>query len=483
MNAPVVQRILGLLLILFSGQMVPPLLVSLFYDDGNWRPFLEAWGAILATGLICWWPQRKKQRELRLRDGFLVVSLFWFVLGLAGAAPFVLSREPQMSLTDAVFEAVSGFTTTGATVLSNLDELPPSFLYYRQQIQWFGGIGIVVLAVALLPMLRIGGMQLLKAESPGPVKDAKLTPRITETAKALWLVYLALTGACALGYWIAGMSLFDAIGHAFSTVSTGGFSTHDASMGYFKSGVIETITIVFMFLGAVNFSLHFMAWRYRDLRSYWRDPEFRAYCLVLAGFIALYTLVLWSTGTKDTGIDALRASAFQAVSIQTSTGFLTEDFSNWPFALPVIMMLSTFLGGCAGSTGGGMKIIRWLIMWKQSSRQVAGLMHPSAVIPVKLGGRPVEDRIISAVWGFFASYVLCFVFLMLLLISVGEDQITAFSAIATCMNNTGPGLGEVVSSFSTVSAPGKWICTLAMLLGRLEVFPLLVIASPVFWRK
>jgi trk system potassium uptake protein len=482
MNLAVVQRTLGILLMLFSVTMLPPLLVSLVYSDDNWRPFIEAFLAVLVLGLIAWWPVRQAARELRLRDGFLIVSLFWIVLGLAGAAPFVLSQSPTMTITDAVFEAVSGFTTTGATVLSGLDAMPPSFLYYRQQIHWFGGIGIVVLAVALLPMLGVGGMQLLKAETPGPVKDAKLTPRIKETAKALWLIYVTLTVTCALCYWAAGMTLFDAIGHAFSTLSTGGFSTHDASLGHFKSAAIETIAIVFMLLGAVNFALHFTAWRHRNLAAYLADSEFRAFILVLTVAIALYTAVLWLTGVEDGLVTALRASAFQAISIQTSTGFLTEDFSTWPFALPVMLILSSFLGGCAGSTGGGMKVVRWVLMWKQSSNQVVTLMHPSAVVPLKLGGRPVEDRVRSAVWGFFTAYVLCFIILMILLVATGEDLVTAFSAIATCMNNTGPGLGKVVWSFDEVTTAGKLICVLAMLLGRLEVFPLLVIVSPAFWR-
>ena len=482
MNTAVVQKIIGILLMLFSATMLPPLLVSLLYQDGNWQPFVESFVIILSIGALCWWPRRKTTRELRHRDGFLIVSLFWCVLGVAGATPMLLSDTPSMTFTDAVFESISGFTTTGATVLTGLDSMAPSFLYFRQQIHWFGGIGIVVLAVALLPMLGIGGMQLMKAETPGPIKDAKLTPRITETAKALWLVYVSLTLLCALCYWAAGMSLFDAIGHAFSTLSTGGFSTHDASLAYFKSAAIETIAMVFMFLGGVNFALHYMVLRHRDVRGYWRDPEFKTYCLVLSGLITTYTLILWATGTESTGVEALRASAFQAISIQTSTGFLTEDYSTWPFAIPVVLILSTFIGGCAGSTGGGMKVVRWLMLWKQGSREFVRVMHPNAVIPIKLAGRPVQEHVISAVWGFFALYVMSFIVLMLSLLATGEDAVTAFSAIATCMNNTGPGLGKVVWSFATVSTAGKWICAAAMLLGRLEVFPILVLMTRGFWR-
>jgi len=483
MNLRVVQRILGILLMLFSLTMLPPLVVSLYYADGNWRPFLEATLVLLFVGFAVWLPAASVQRELRLRDGFLVVSLFWIVLGIAGAAPLVLSKQPQVSITDAVFEAVSGFTTTGATVLVGLDAMPPSLLYYRQQIQWFGGIGIVVLAVALLPMLRVGGMQLLKAEAPGPMKDKKLTPRITGTAKVLWLVYIALTLACALAYWMAGMTLFDAIGHSLSTLSTGGFSTHDASLAYFKSPAIEAIAIVFMFAGGVNFALHYVVWRHRSVREYLADTEFRVFLGILVGATLLYTLILALAQVKPDSLEAFRVAIFQVVSIQTSTGFLTDDFTLWPAAIPMMLILSTFISGCAGSTAGGMKTLRWVLIWKQGYRELQRALHPSAIIPVKIGGKAVELNVIQAVWGFFAVYVGCFVVLLIALMATGEDQITAFSAIATCMNNTGPGLGKVAANFAAVSDAGKWTCTLAMLLGRLEVFPLLVLVTATFWRK
>ncbi|MGH8186100.1 MAG: TrkH family potassium uptake protein, partial [Steroidobacteraceae bacterium] len=422
-------------------------------------------------------------RELRVRDGFLVVALFWFVLGAAGAVPLMLSSEVQLTITDAIFESVSGYTTTGATVFIGLDELPRSLVYYRVQMEWLGGIGMVVLAVALLPMLGVGGMQLLRAEIPGPIKDAKLTPRITQTAKSLSFVYLGITVACAAAYWLAGMTPFDAIAHGFTTVSTGGNSTHDANLGYFNNEVIEAIAIVFMFIGGVNFSLHFLAWRHKRLSGFWRDPEFRAYVTLLALSIAIYAVVLWLGRWSDDPGRALRLAVFQAVSMQTTSGFFIDDFSHWPGALPVILMLSTFIGGCAGSTAGGMKVVRWLLMWKQGQREVVQLVHPSAEVPVKLGLKPIDPRIVDAVWGFFALYVVSFSVLMVLLIASGEDQVTAFSAIAACMNNTGTGLGEVASNFTTLTESGRWICVIAMLLGRLEVFPLLVLISPAFWRR
>jgi trk system potassium uptake protein TrkH len=483
MNLLIVQRILGLLLMLFSLTMLPPAGVALYFSDGNAQPFLASFAAILAGGALIWWPVRNRVRELRVRDGFLVVALFWAVLGAAGAAPLLLSDRIDMSVTDAVFEAISGFTTTGATVLIGLDALPPSLLYYRNQIEWFGGIGIVVLAVALLPMLGVGGMQLLRAETPGPVKDTKLTPRITETAKVLWFIYFWITVACAAAYWAAGMTPFDAIAHSFSTVATGGNSTHDRGIGYYDSPVIESVAVFFMFIGGINFSLHFLAWRQRRISNYLRDPETRVYVGLLIASVLLYTVVLWASQTHADPSRALRVSLFHAVSMQTTSGFVTEDFTHWPGALPVILLLTSFVGGCAGSTSGGMKVVRWLLLWKQGQREVSQLVHPSAVLPVKIGSKPIDVRVIDAVWGFFAVYVVSFGTLMVLLIALGEDQVTAFSAIAACINNVGTGLGEVAANFNSLTGPGKWICVLAMLLGRLEVFPLLVLISPTFWRR
>jgi trk system potassium uptake protein len=483
MNFLVVQRILGLLLMLVSVTMLPPLAVSLYYGDDNWQPFANACIALLALGALVWWPVRHKIRELRVRDGFVVVALFWVVLGAAGAVPLLLTDEVQLSITAAVFESVSGYTTTGATVLTGLDSMPKSLLYYRVQMEWLGGIGMVVLAVALLPMLGVGGMQLLRAETPGPIKDSKLTPRITETAKVLWTIYVAITVLCALAYWGAGMSPFDALAHSFSTVSTGGNSTHDANLGYYDNEVIEIVAVIFMFLGGVNFSLHFLAWRHRRVGSYLRDPEFRAYVWLLVLSVAIYATVLLLNRSFAHPLEAVRLSLFHAVSMQTSSGFFTEDLTHWPGALPVLLMLSTFIGGCAGSTSGGMKVVRWLLLWKQGQREVVQLVHPSAEVPVKLGFKAIDSRIVDAVWGFFGVYVVSFGALMVLLIATGEDQVTAFSAIAACMNNTGTGLGEVAANFATLSDSGKWICLVAMLLGRLEVFPLLVLVSPTFWRR
>ena len=485
MHLAVVQRILGLLLMLFSITMLPPLGVSLLYDDGAWYTFLAAFLLILGVGLLSWLPVRGQHRELRLRDGFVVVVMFWTVLSATGALPFVMADHPHLSLTDALFESVSGLTTTGATVIVGLDRLPPSILYYRQQLQWLGGMGIIVLAVAVLPMLGIGGMQLYKAETPGPMKDAKLTPRITETAKALWLIYLGLTLACALAYWLAGMTPFDAIAHAFSTVAIGGFSTHDASMGYFDSTAIYLVGVVFMFLAGVNFALHFSVVRqfdWRALAGYWRDSEFRFYTLLMVLVVIATTAGLHLTDTHEAFHENFVHGLFQAVSIGTTTGFTTAEWHNWPGFVAIVLLFSSFVGGCAGSTGGGIKVIRFLLLIKQGAREILRLIHPNAQIPVRVGDKSIPPRVVEAVWGFFALYVASFILLYLALAATGIDLMTAFSAVAASINNLGPGLGEVGANYASLHDPAKWMLCFAMLLGRLEIFTLLVLLSPAFWR-
>lgn len=483
MNWTVVQRILGLLLMMFSVSLLPPLAVSWYYNDQSWLPFAESFVLILVVGTLAWFPVRNKSKDLRLRDGFLVVASFWTVLGTAGALPLLLAEAPSMSFTDAVFESMSGLTTTGATVLTGLDTLPRSILFYRQQLQWMGGMGIIVLAVAVLPMLGVGGMQLYKAETPGPVKDTKLTPRITETAKALWYVYLGFTVFCGLGYWLAGMPLFDAICHAFSTVAIGGFSTHDLSIGHFNSTTIDLVAIVFMILAGINFSLHFFAWKHLSVSHYRQDPEFRAYMFVLLVLSAIVVVSLWLLDTYANWGDSVINGIFQAVSIATTTGFTTANYTAWPGALPVLLILASFVGGCAGSTAGGIKVIRWLMISKQGAREIKRLVHPSAEIPVKLGNSAVPFRIVDAVWGFFSVYIVVFGIMLLLMMTTGLDQVTAFSAVAATLNNLGPGLGEVSAGFMTLTDPAKWVAIFGMLLGRLEIFTLLVLITPTFWRR
>ncbi|MEL6214074.1 MAG: TrkH family potassium uptake protein [Pseudomonadota bacterium] len=483
MNWSVIQRILGLLLTMFSVAMLPPIAVSLVYSDGAWRAFLYSFLLILALGVLLFLPVRRARKDLRLRDGFLVVASFWMVLGTIGAMPLWLSSEPSMTLTEAVFESISGLTTTGATVITGLDGLPESILFYRQQLQWLGGMGIIVLAVAILPMLGVGGMQLYRAETPGPVKDTKLTPRITETAKALWYVYLGFTVLCGVAYYLAGMSVFDAICHSFSTVAIGGFSTHDLSLGHFDRGAIDAVAIIFMLLAGINFSLHFFAWRNNSIRHYFDDPEVRAYAFIIASLTVIVSAVLLMTNPIGGPGQTVLDSAFQAVSMATTTGFTTANYAAWPGAIPVLLIFSSFIGGCAGSTAGGIKVMRALLLYRQGAREIARLVHPSAEIPVKIGKKAVSRRVVEAVWGFFAVYIVVFVVILLALVSTGLDQESAFAAVAATLNNLGPGLGEVTSGFMNVSPTGQWICIVAMVLGRLEIFTLLVLITPTFWRR
>ena len=482
MQLTMIQRILGLIVTMFSLTMLPSIGVSLAYDDGQWQPFALSFVILLVIGVLLWLPVRRVERDLKLRDGFLVVALFWIVLGVAGAMPFVLGDLPRLGFTDAVFESVAGITTTSTTVLVGLDHLPKSILWYRQELQWLGGLGVIVLAVALFPVLGIGGMQLYKGEAPGPVKDEKLTPRITQTARALGGVYVLLTALCVAAYAIAGMDSFDAFAHAFSTVSTGGFSPYDAGLGHFHSYAIDSVAVVFMFLGATNFALHFLVYRSKDSAAYFGDPQFRAYLYFTLAMIALVTGYLLVTGTTTSPGEALRNGALEVVSMLSTTGFAGTSFSAWPGMLPALLVLLTFVGGCAGSTAGGMKVIRWQLVLMQAQRELMRLVHPSAALPVKFAEKVVPGRILAAVTGFFAIYLVLFALMMLLVMAAGLDLMSAWSAVAACINNAGPGLGEVAATFKTVPDAAKWVCIVAMLVGRLEVFTLVVLFTPTFWR-
>ncbi len=482
MHPFMITKLLGILLMLFSllGTL-PPMLVSLWYGDGMVDVFVTTFLALLLAGAVLWGLTAGNRKELTIRDGFLVVTLFWSVLGTAGCLPFVLALD--LSLADAVFESISGLTTTGATVIVGLDELPRSILFYRQLLQWLGGMGIIVLAMALLPMLGIGGMQLYQAETPGPLKDNKLVPRLAETAKALWYIYLALTLACALAYWAVGMGAFDAISHAFATIAIGGFSTHDASIGYFNSPAVDLVAIVFMVIAGVNFALHFTAWRQRSLKHYLLDPEFRFYIFILGSLAVAAVGILYITATYDSFFEAAIKGLFQVVAIATTTGFVTDDFNAWPLFLPYMLLYAAIIGACAGSTGGGIKVIRILLIFKQGIREVQRLIHPKAVIPIKLGRKRVPDRVIESVWGFFAVYVMVFMLMLLALLASGVEIITAFSAVGACINNLGPGLEGVSATYATLPVTAKWILCVAMLLGRLEIFTLLVLFTPMFWQR
>lgn len=476
-------RILGLLVALLSVTMLPPALISFIYRDGGGVSFLASFLFCLFAGIIAWYPNKDQKGELRAREGFLIVVLFWTVLASFSAIPLMLLEQPALSIADAFFESFSGLTTTGATILTQIDGLPHAVLWYRQQLQWLGGMGIIVLAVAVLPMLGIGGMQLYKAETPGPVKESKMTPRIADTAKHLWYIYLSLTVTCALSYWAAGMSLFDAICHSFSTIAIGGFSTHDLSMGYFDSPLINVICVFFLLLAGINFALHFAVLHTKSIKTYFYDPEFKAFMLIQLVLVFICFTVLLSVGFYESGFEALDQALFQAVSISTTAGFATTSFADWPTLLPILLIFSSFIGGCAGSTGGGMKVVRVVLLYLQGIRELNKLVHPKAIFTIKLGTKALPNRVVEAIWGFFSAYAAVFVVCMLALLAAGVDDITAFTAVAACLNNLGPGLGEVAANFAGLGDSSKWVLIIAMLFGRLEIFTLLVLFTPAFWRS
>lgn len=484
MHFAVITKVLGILLMVFSFTMAPPVVIAYWYRDGSELAFLSAFAVIFLLGLSLWLPMWRKRAELQTRDGFLVVTLFWTVLGVIGCIPFLFNPALDISITDAIFESISGLTTTGATVLTGLDQLPRSLLFYRQQLQWLGGMGIIVLAIAILPMLGVGGMQLYKAETPGPMKETKLTPRIAETAKALWIIYVTFTITCALLYRWAGMDWFDAVTHSFSTVSTGGFSTHDSSLIYFDSALINGIAVFFIFLGALSFALHFAAFRSRSLRAYVVDPEFRFFVGLIVSYIVIVASGLWAYDHYQGNTSAtLHHAIFQVVSFSSGTGFISTDSSDWPTYVLYFLVLTSFLGGCAGSTGGGMKIVRAALVFHHSLRELRRLIYPTGVFAVRFGHRAADDRVLQAVWGFVGVYIMLSVMLTLVFIMTGMDPGTALSTSAASLNNLGQGIDGVASGFGNVTDFAKWMMCFAMLLGRLEVFTMLVLFTPLFWRQ
>lgn len=481
MHVHLIARLSGLFSIIFSISLTVPLLVALWYEEQDLSPFLIPLIGGPAIGALLWtFGRKQKGVRVSTRDGFLIVAIFWLLLSFLGSWPLLIHSET--SLVDALFESVSGLTTTGATIFTELDNMPKSILFYRQQLQWLGGMGLIVLGIAVLPMLGIGGMQLYRAEAPGPLKEDRLTPRLAYTARALWIIYVGLTLACAVSYWLAGMEPFDAIAHSLSTVSTGGFSTHDASIAYFDSPSIEAVAIVFMLLASINFSIHFIAWRMRNPLAYLKDVETRTFLLFVLAVVFLVGFILRMEGGYENLPPSLRDATFEVVTVVTSTGFGIVDFSHWPDFLPLLMILISFMGGCGGSTAGGMKVMRVLLLITQGLHEVRRLIHPNAVLLVRVGNRIIDQRMMQSVWGYFALYVTTFCLLMILMMHAGLDQVSAFSAIATSMNNLGPGLGEVAYNFQTVSDFGKLIAVVAMLLGRLEIFTILVLLSPGFWK-
>jgi trk system potassium uptake protein len=478
-------NVLGKIIAIFAFTMLFPLAISLLFDDGAATAYDEAiLGTALTGGLLWFFTRKQARRELKPRDGFLLVTLVWAALPIFAMLPLVFFL-PDLSLTDAYFEAMSGLTASGATVLSNLDQLPDSLNLWRGLIVWIGGMGVIVLAVAILPMLGVGGAQLFKAETPGPLKDSKLTPRITETAKWLWLIYFGLSAVCFACMRLAGLGWVDAAMHTFTTMGLGGFSSRDASIGYFDSLAVECVVIVFMLIAAVNFAIHFRVLRERSPLPYLRDPETRACLGVMAVSCVLVAVHLFLTGTYEDLGTAFRYAVFNVVSVATTTGFATADYSLWPVFAPIWMLfLCTFVSS-SGSTGGGLKMIRALALWQQTFRELRRLVHPRAVMHVKIGHQVIENNVIFSVLAFAMLFGSTIVIATLLLAISGADVITAFSAAVACVTNMGPGLGAVgpASTYAVLNDFQTWVCTFAMLLGRLELFTMFVVLTPSFWRQ
>lgn len=484
MGALAVIALVGRMVVLFALLLLVPLGFALSRHDAGETAFIQAIGITLGCGLAMSLLTRRFRRELQPRDGFLLVGLTWLVLPVFGALPLWLG-VPGLSATDAFFEATSAFTATGATALAGLDALPLSINVWRCFMMFVGGLGIIVLAVAILPLLGVGGSQLFKAETAGPIKDQKLTPRIADTARAIWVTYGLIAVACLLAYRIAGMSWIDAFLHMCTTVSLGGFSNYDASFGHWNSPQIEAVAIFFMLLSGVNLVLYFVAWRSRSFKPLWRNAEVQAFLAALVGSIALISLYLTANQAYPTFIEALRHTAFHVVSIATTTGYASYDYAQWPLFAPLLMILLGCFATCAGSTGGGIKMVRMLLLLKQSRRELIRIVHPNAVTPVVLGGRAVGDRVMQSVIAFMMMYGATLVTLTMVLLFSGLDVVTAFTAVIACVNNIGPGLGEVgpAVNYGSLSDFQTWVCSFAMLLGRLELLSVLVLFTPGFWRK
>ena len=478
MNPKSILNLFSVLVLFFSFSYIFPIVVSIIFDDGALHIFVKTLIAISLIGIIGLAATRNINNELSQKDGFVIIVMFWVVLSIAGSIPFYLSG---MSIIDSFFESMSGITTTGATVISNIDTLPESVLFYRQMLQWMGGMGLIVLAIAVMPLLGIGGGQIYKTEIPGAMGEQRLTPRIKETAQALWSIYLGLTILCALLYYLGGMSAFDAISHAMSTVAIGGFSTHDESIGYFNSSTIEIICIIFMLLSAFSFTLHYFAIYKRKPLKYFYDPEFRFFFSILLLVLAV-SLFINSFSDYENSPN-FKEIVFHSVSMITTTGFSISDTSDWPLSVSFLLLVGAFVGACSGSVGGGVKSWRVMIMLNHAYSNIMKMIHPNSVISLKIGSRSVDDEVATSVWGFFSIYVISFMILLLAVLTSGLDLESAFSAVGACLNNLGPGLGAVSENYSNISSFTKSILAFAMLLGRLEIFTLLVILTPMFWAK
>ena len=478
MNYYQILKITGIILLIFSLFILIPISAAFFYGESI-DNFLQSFLIIFFVGLLAYFPNKKERSQIKIREGFLIVAIFWFVLSFFGAIPFLMDESLKFSLVDAVFESASGWTTTGATVVSNIDNLNKPLLLYRQLLQWLGGIGIVVLVLAILPILGVGGMYLYKAETSSPVKDNKLSPRITETAKSLWGVYIVLTIACAVLYKIAGMSYFDAIGHSFSTVSIGGFSTHNASIGFYSSDLIKIICMVFMFLSALNFVLHFLFYKNKSLTVYTSNSEMKSFFLII--IILMLLVAIFSTGSRTQSLENIDIM-FHILSFATTSGFTVSNYSNWPTFIITIVFLSSFIGACAGSAGGGMKVIRFTIALKSIKKQLLKVIHPKAEITIKVNDKKVDDMTIETILSFIILYIILFFTASILIMLSGHDVVTSFSSVAACINNLGPALGDAYGNYESLNDFSKSLLLLMMIIGRLEIFTFIILITKYFWK-
>ena len=477
-----VLHLCSFLIIIYSLTMLVPMVVAWLFRDGYITPFFNTFVVSMLIGVMGWrLTNNSEDKYLQKRDGFMVACLFWLIFSIMSAMPFYLDQRLDLSFTDAMFEGVSGITTTGASVLSNIDTLPKSILFYRAQLNFLGGLGIIVLAVAIMPFLGIGGARIYQSEMPGPMKEEKLTPRLADTARSMWGLYSLLALVTTVAYYLAGMNWFDAICHSLSTVSLGGFSTHGASIGYYHSSAIELVGGVFSILAAVNFSLYYIAIIQRSLKPIYRNAEFQFMMLIMAIVVVVSWLELVRTHTFGAG-DAFIHGFFQAVSVMTDNGLGTADFPNWPDAVVLLMLGASFFGGCFGSTCGGIKAMRFLLLYKQGRSEINQLVRPNAIITTKVAGEKVNDRVMRSIWGLFFLWIFFTCFFIWGLVAIGHDFKTAYGTVAACINNMGLGWGETAAGFEPLKDPAKWLMCLAMIFGRLEIFPVLIVFSKSFWR-
>jgi trk system potassium uptake protein TrkH len=483
MRYRLISKILGVGLVLFSVFQLLPIIVSLVYNENSERIFIDSFLITFFSGLFLISVNYSKEyQDLKIRDGFLLTVLLWFVFSIFASIPLYLSKASDLSIVNAYFEAVSGLTTTGASVLIDLESQLKSILFYRSLLQWIGGLGIIVLALALFPLLGIGGMQLYRGEGKGSINSNKLRPKMAETGKSLWYIYLILTISCCICYFFSGMEAFDAITHSFSTVAIGGFSNYEASFGHFDNNYLYFFGSVFMFLSGISFSLHFLALKKKTFRNYLTDPELKFYASsALLAFLFVFITLIVTSGQND--LDLLLRSLFQTISFITTTGFTSEDHSLMPLYIPYILIGLAAMGACAGSTGGGIKVIRVLIFFKQGFKELKKLVHPNSVLPLKVGDKIIEKEITDSVWGFLSVYIMTMLLGIVLLLGTGLSIDTAFSAVFSCLNNLGPALGDATLNYSSLNDVSKLFLSFAMILGRLEIYTLLVLFTSFFWRN